>query len=114
MQDCLFCNIVAGRLPAEILYQDHQVVVFKDIHPQAPVHLLIIPVKHIESLLDVSQADGELMAELLLRTQAIAQELKLAQEGFRLVVNTGRNAGQAVYHLHLHLLGGRRLKWPPG
>jgi len=114
MQSCSFCNIIAGRLPAEILFRDERVVVFKDLHPQAPIHLLIIPVKHIESLLDFSRTDSELMAELLLRAQETAHELGLGKNGFRLVINTGRDAGQAVYHIHVHLLAGRSMHWPPG
>ncbi len=114
MIDCTFCDIIAGKRPGEIVYQDDQIVAFKDINPQAPVHLLIVPRKHIESVLELTPEDQQLVGAMFLRAKELAKQLGLAEKGFRLVVNTGKYAGQAIYHIHLHLLGGRRMTWPPG
>lgn len=114
MSDCLFCKIVAGDIPAEILYEDESVVAFKDINPQAPVHHLIIPKKHISTINDISTDDDALVGKMFLAAQAIAKQEGVAEEGYRTVMNCGESAGQTVFHIHLHLLAGRSLTWPPG
>jgi histidine triad (HIT) family protein len=111
---CSFCEIAAGRLPARMVYSDDQLVAFHDINPQAPTHVLLIPRKHITSLLDVEAADDPLTGALVRRAREIAGEMGLGERGFRLVMNCGDDAGYSVYHVHLHLLGGRPLGWPPG
>jgi histidine triad (HIT) family protein len=114
VKDCLFCRIVEGELQAKIAYRDERAVAFHDINPQAPVHLLIVPVRHIESLLHLGQDDVELLGYLHQVAARLARELGVAERGFRTVINTNREAGQSVPHLHLHLLGGRPMAWPPG
>ena len=114
MSDCLFCGIVEKRVKGHVLYEDGSVVAFKDINPKAPVHILIIPRKHIATLSDLSRADGEIVGDIFLVAAKLAQEQGIAQKGFRIVVNAGADAGQTVFHLHFHLLGGRPLGWPPG
>src|SRR5688500_8904977 len=114
MSDCLFCKLVAGQIAASIVYQDDQLVVFKDINPQAPLHVLIIPRKHIASLDDLSDADDVLVGSMSRRAAALAKEHGYSEGGYRTVFNTNRDAGQTVFHIHLHLLAGRRLTWPPG
>jgi histidine triad (HIT) family protein len=114
MADCLFCGIVDGKVKANLVYQDERLVAFKDINPQAPVHILIIPRKHIAGVLDVETADGALINEIFQVAARLAREQGIAAGGFRIVVNSGSNAGQSVFHLHYHLLGGRRMTWPPG
>ncbi len=114
MQDCLFCKIARGDIPARIAYQDQDVVAFHDVNPQAPVHVLIIPVRHLESLLRLEDADCEMVGRLHRIAGQLARELGVAQSGFRVVINTNRDAGQTIPHLHLHLLGGRSMGWPPG
>jgi histidine triad (HIT) family protein len=111
---CIFCEIVAGRAPARKVHEDDNVVAFHDLHPQAPTHVLVIPRRHIESLLDMEPGDDALVGSLARAARDIAQRLGLAERGFRLVMNSGRDAGYSVYHVHLHLLAGRRLGWPPG
>jgi histidine triad (HIT) family protein len=111
---CLFCEISAGRIPSRIAYQDEEVLAFHDITPQAPNHVLLIPRKHISSLMDLSPADDAVVGTLVRRGRDLAKELGLGERGFRLVFNCGEDAGYSVYHVHLHLLGGRSLKWPPG
>jgi histidine triad (HIT) family protein len=112
MTDCLFCKIANKEAPAEIIYEDNKFMVFKDINPQAPVHILIIPKKHIASVDHLEKKDRELIGELFLVAQKIARKQKVAETGYRLVLNVGRKAGQTVDHLHLHLLGGKTLPWP--
>jgi len=114
MSDCLFCGIVEGKVPANIVYQDDSVVVFKDIRPRAPVHFLIIPRKHIVSVLDIDPNDGALVGQIFQVAARLAREHGVAESGFRVVVNVGADAGQSVFHLHYHLLGGRQMSWPPG
>jgi histidine triad (HIT) family protein len=114
MKDCLFCKIIAKKLPANIIYEDSDVVAFDDINPQAPVHVLVIPRKHIPTSLDVGAGDYDIIAHLCRMAGRIAQEKGIAERGFRLVMNTNPEAGQSVYHIHLHLLGGRYMHWPPG
>lgn len=110
--ECTFCRIVAGDMPARVVYRSDRVVAFHDIRPQAPVHILVVPVQHVASLAELK--DRELAGELLLVAAEVARSQGLEPGGFRLVANTGRQAGQTVYHLHLHVLGGRRFGWPPG
>jgi histidine triad (HIT) family protein len=111
---CLFCEIVAGRAPARMVYSDDEVVAFHDIKPQAPTHILVVPRRHITSLLDLSPEDEGLTGALVRRAREIARERDLDGRGFRLVMNCGDDAGYSVFHIHLHLLGGRPLGWPPG
>ena len=113
MSGCLFCQLAAGEQPATIVYRDDDVLAFRDINPQAPTHILIIPLKHIESVAALSAEDTALMGRLIVIAQDLARSENLAQS-YRLVINTGRQAGQSVFHLHVHLLGGRAMHWPPG
>ena len=109
----IFKRIIDREIPADIVYEDDQCLAFRDVHPQAPTHILVIPKKEIPTLNDVVEADAALMGHLLLATRQIAAKLGL-DHGYRVVINCGADAGQAVWHLHLHLLGGRPLEWPPG
>lgn len=113
MGDCLFCKIANKEIASSIVYEDEDVVAFNDINPQAPVHILVVPRKHIPTLLGVKDEDKDLMFSIQGVITRIAQERNLV-DGFRVVINCGPNAGQAVYHLHFHLLGGRKMEWPPG
>jgi histidine triad (HIT) family protein len=114
MSNCLFCGIVEGTVKSEIVYQDDAVVAFKDIGPRAPVHLLIIPRKHVAAVSDIGPADDSLMGAIFRAAKRLAEELGIAGSGYRVVVNNGADAGQSVFHLHFHLLGGRPMGWPPG
>jgi len=114
MNDCLFCAIAEGKIKANIVYQDDAVIAFKDINPQAPVHLLIIPRRHLAGVLDLKAADGAVIGHIFEVAGRLAREQGIADGGFRVVANSGADAGQSVFHLHYHLLGGRRLTWPPG
>jgi len=114
MSDCLFCRIAAGELKSDIVYQDADFIAFRDIHPQAPHHILIIPRRHIATIHDLEPADAALVGRMVLNANRIADELGISERGYRLVFNCRAEAGQAVYHIHLHLLGGRRMNWPPG
>lgn len=111
---CLFCRIVAGEISAKKAFEDDQVVAFHDVNPQAPVHVLIIPRKHIATLDDLTDADATTIGSVIVRATRIARELHLESEGYRLVVNMGTAAGQTVFHIHFHILGGRNFGWPPG
>ena len=111
MNDCIFCKIVDKELPADILYEDNNVIVFKDIKPKAPLHILIVPKKHIPSINHLELEDKELMGEMFLAAKKMAKKQGVAKTGYRLVFDTGKNAGQTVDHLHLHLLGGKKLPW---
>lgn len=113
MENCLFCKIVRGEIPATIVYQDKDVIAFRDINPQAPQHLLLIPRRHIVSMAELTTADGPLLASLFMVAAKLARDLGL-ENGYRVVTNVGEEAGQSVLHLHFHLLGGRKLTWPPG
>jgi histidine triad (HIT) family protein len=113
-QNCLFCRIVAEEIPAEFIHRDDQCVVIADIHPQAPTHLLVIPREHIESLDDASRQDEALLGHLLRVAARVANAADLAEGGYRTVINNGAGAGQSVFHLHVHVLGGRPMNWPPG
>ncbi|MGE5142039.1 MAG: histidine triad nucleotide-binding protein [Acidobacteriota bacterium] len=110
--DCIFCKIVAGEIPATVVKRTDRLLAFRDVGPQAPVHILVIPTAHVASLAAVQ--DGRLLGEMLMLARDIAADEKIAEDGYRVVLNTNRNGGQTVLHLHLHLLGGRRLTWPPG
>ena len=114
MSDCLFCRIVAGEIPAKIVHRDDTLVAFRDINPQAPLHVLIIPTKHIATVNDIAAEDDALVGSMFRRAAAIAAEHGYAERGYRTVLNTNRDAGQTVFHIHLHLLAGRGLAWPPG
>jgi histidine triad (HIT) family protein len=111
---CLFCRIIAGEIPASKVYEDDRVVAFNDINPQAPMHVLVVPREHIESINDLTPTHDGLVGELIRRGAALAAERGYATSGYRTVFNCGADAGQAVFHIHLHVLGGRRLGWPPG
>jgi len=113
-QDCLFCRIVDGEIPADVIYQSESAIAFRDINPQAPTHVLIIPRRHVSTINDLDVGDQELVGSLVLAAKAIAQQEGLADDGYRVVMNCGEGAGQSVFHIHLHLLGGRLLNWPPG
>ncbi len=115
MADCLFCQIASGAIPADIVHQDDDVVAFRDIDPQAPHHVLVIPRRHVEAVRDSTGPEGEqLVGRLMAAAAAIATDLGLDERGYRLVSNTGVDGGQSVFHLHVHILGGRPMKWPPG
>lgn len=111
---CIFCRIVAGAIPAKIAYEDDDVFAFHDVDPRAPVHVLMIPRAHIASVNDLNQDNAAVMGKMFAAASKLARELGVANSGYRLVMNTGGDAGQSVDHIHLHLLGGRPLKWPPG
>ena len=111
MNDCLFCKIIAEKIPSKIEYQDEEVIVFHDINPKAPVHLLIVPKEHIKNLNDFSKKEKNLGDKLLLTAKKMAEKMKLKQSGYRIIINNGQDAGQEVNHLHLHLLGGKKLKF---
>ncbi len=113
-QDCIFCRIVSGQIPAKTVYEDDRLIAFHDVSPQAPVHVLLIPRAHISTLLETTDDDASLLGELQHRAVEIARALGLDKTGFRLVTNCLEDAGQSVFHIHLHLLGGRKFSWPPG
>ncbi len=114
MSDCLFCRLVAGEIAAAVVYSDDHLVAFKDINPQAPMHVLIVPRRHIATLNDLTAADDPLLGEMVRRAAALAAEQGYAESGYRTVFNCNAGAGQTVFHIHLHVLGGRRFGWPPG
>ena len=114
MADCLFCKIVSGDIPGAIVYKDDRVVAFKDINPQAPMHVLIVPRRHIATLNDLTEEDDGLIGEMIRRAASLAKEQGHAEGGYRTVLNCNEGAGQSVFHIHLHVLGGRRMGWPPG
>ena len=106
MIDCIFCKIIKGEIPSKIIYQDKDLVVFYDIHPKAPIHILIVPKKHLESLAVVSEQDKDLLGKMMLIVRKVADKLQLSKSGFKIVINNGKGSGQLVFHLHLHLIGG--------
>lgn len=114
MGDCIFCRIIGKTIPAKITYEDEHALAFEDINPQAPVHILIIPKKHISTLLDLGEADYNLMGYMIKTANTIAKDNGIADRGFRLVTNCNPDSGQTVYHIHFHILGGRPMHWPPG
>ncbi|MEN3038550.1 MAG: histidine triad nucleotide-binding protein [Candidatus Kryptonium sp.] len=114
MRECIFCEIIAGRMPADFVYEDDEIVAFKDINPQAPIHILVVPRRHFSTLLDLKPEDAPLAGRLLIVANEVAKKFNIHSRGFRLVFNCNREAGQSIYHVHLHLLGGRIMMWPPG
>lgn len=114
MDDCLFCRIADGRIPSNKVYEDDEVLAFRDIDPQAPVHVLVIPKRHIQSADALTEADARTVMAMFAAAKRVAEMLDVTKSGYRLVTNVGADAGQSVPHLHLHLLGGRSLQWPPG
>jgi len=114
MAECIFCQIVEGAIPTKKLHEDDQVIAFDDLNPQARVHVLVIPKRHLVSLDDTQDSDGALLGRLMIVCAKMARERGIVESGYRVVVNTGREAGQTVFHLHLHMLGGRSFIWPPG
>lgn len=111
---CLFCNIVEKKIPADVVFENDAVVAFRDIRPMAPTHVLVIPKKHIAAIHDLVPEDAQTIGQVFTSAREVADKLGLTSEGYRLVVNDGENAGQTVFHIHVHLLGGRPLAWPPG
>jgi len=114
MEDCLFCKVINKEIKSDIVFENDTVLIFKDISPQAPVHLLAVPKEHIESILEIEKLDCRILKELMEAISRIALENGLDKDGFRVVINTGTGAGQSVNHLHFHILGKRKLTWPPG
>ncbi|NNJ92063.1 MAG: histidine triad nucleotide-binding protein [Gammaproteobacteria bacterium] len=114
MTDCIFCKIVSGDIPAEKIFENDHVIGFRDLNPQAPTHVLVIPKKHISTINDIKDEDKALVGEMFLAAQQIAADVGLSGRGYRTVMNCNEEAGQTVFHIHLHLLGGRAMTWPPG
>lgn len=114
MEDCIFCKIVKGEIPCKKVYEDERVLAFHDVNPAAPVHVLVIPKKHMQDITQVSAEDMVFVNAAILAAQKIVKEMGLSGDGFRIVINTGKMGGQTVPHLHFHILGGRMLAWPPG
>ena len=112
--DCLFCSIVDRSIPADIVYEDDRVIAFRDVNPQAPCHILVIPRKHIATLNDLTADDNSLVGHMLHTAKTLAAAEGFAEQGYRLTMNCNNDGGQTVYHIHLHLLGGRQMDWPPG
>ena len=114
MEDCLFCRIVNKKIPAKVVAEDDGILAFEDVNPQAPVHILLIPKDHYASLNEIPAQKKGILADLLFKAREIAQAKGIDQKGYRIVLNTARDSGQAVFHIHFHLLGGRKMSWPPG
>ena len=114
MTNCIFCRIASGDIPANVVYQDDQVVAFRDLNPQAPTHVLVVPRRHVATLNDLGEADAGLVGRMYLAARQIAADEGVAERGYRTVFNCNADAGQSVFHLHLHVLGGRPMGWPPG
>ncbi len=114
MSDCLFCKIAQGEIKSDFVFKSEEIVAFRDINPKAPVHILIIPKKHISKISDISENEQQLVGKMIGIANKIAIKEKIDKDGYRLVFNCGQNGGQEVYHIHLHLLGGRKMNWPPG
>ncbi len=112
--DCIFCKIISGEIPAEIIHRDDEIVAFRDINPEAPVHLLIVPVKHIETITDIDTEDQNLVGRMVFVAKQLCEQEGISESGFRMVLNCREHGGQEVYHLHIHVLGGRAMRWPPG
>ena len=111
MEDCLFCKIINKQITSEFVYEDEELICIKDIHPQAPVHLLIIPKKHISTVIDISDEDEKLVGKIVRTATKLSKQFNIDESGFRLIFNCKNDGGQTVYHIHLHLIGGKRLKW---
>jgi len=114
MENCAFCRVAAGAAPARILFEDDDVVAFHDVAPRAPVHVLVIPRRHLASLASTNKGDEQILGKLLLAAAEVARRTGIVESGYRVVTNSGPGAGQSVFHLHLHVLGGRPMGWPPG
>lgn len=114
MDDCLFCKMISGEIQPDVVYEDDDVLAFRDINPQAPFHALIVPKRHISTLNDLTPDDAELMGRLHLAAKAVAAQAGIDEAGYRTLINCNEQGGQVVFHIHLHLLGGRRMGWPPG
>jgi len=114
MKDCIFCRIASGDLEAKLVHEDDDIVAFRDSNPQAPTHVLVVPRRHLATVNDLAETDAGLAGRLVLAARRIAAEEGIAEDGYRLVLNCNRGAGQSVFHIHLHLLGGRPMRWPPG
>jgi histidine triad (HIT) family protein len=114
MKDCIFCRIASGDLEAKLVHEDDDIVAFRDSNPQAPTHVLVVPRRHLATVNDLAETDAGLVGRLVLAARRIAAEEGIAEDGYRLVLNCNRGAGQSVFHIHLHLLGGRPMRWPPG
>ena len=114
MTDCIFCKIAAGHIPANVIYQNEHVLAFRDLNPQAPTHILVIPKKHIATTNDIAEVDATLIGHMYLAAKQVAKDEGIADSGYRTVMNCNRGAGQTVFHIHLHVLGGRVMSWPPG
>lgn len=114
MENCLFCKIVKREIYARVVFENERIIAFEDVNPQAPLHVLLIPKEHFVSLNEVPEEKKDILAELMLQAREIAREKGLSEKGYRIVLNTAKDSGQAVFHIHFHLLGGRRMTWPPG
>lgn len=114
MTDCLFCKIIAREIPAEVIYETEDVLVFRDVNSVAPIHALAVPKKHIATLNDLDESNVSLIGKMYLAAKEVARQENLEKQGYRTVINCGENAGQTVFHIHLHILGGRPFTWPPG
>jgi len=114
MKDCIFCKIINREIPTKIIFEDERILAFEDINPKAPVHILIIPKEHFASLNELPEEKRDILGYILLKARKIAQEKGIGKKGYRIVLNTAEDSGQEVFHLHFHLLGGRRMTWPPG
>lgn len=114
MEDCIFCKIINKEIPASIVYEDERIIAFDDINPQAPVHILLIPKEHFPSLNEIPEDKKDVLNYLLLKAREIARKKEIGERGYRIVLNTARESGQDVLHIHFHLLGGRQMSWPPG
>lgn len=114
MEDCIFCKIINKEIPASVVYEDERMIAFDDINPQAPVHVLLIPKEHYPSLNEIPEDKKDVLSHLLLKAREIAREKEIGERGYRIVLNTARESGQDVLHIHFHLLGGRQMSWPPG
>lgn len=114
MTDCLFCKIRDGEIPSETVYENDDILAFKDVNPHSPTHILIVPRKHIATINDLEDDDAEIMGKMMLAAQDISSFEGIAEAGYRLVINCNADAGQTVYHIHMHLMGGRNMAWPPG
>ncbi len=114
MSDCLFCKMVSGEIKPDIVFESEELLAFRDINPQAPTHILVVPKKHITTTNDLIQSDQNLVGQMVLTAQSIAEKEGVAESGYRLVLNCNQHGGQSVDHIHIHLLGGRQMMWPPG
>ena len=114
MADCIFCKIISGEIPSSKVYDDETVMAFNDVSPEAPVHVLIVPKAHISSANDITEENAQVVSKIFLAAKKIAEDMNIAEDGYRIVNNCGENGGQSVKHLHFHLIGGRSLNWPPG